>query len=169
MKSPLNIPLVRDTISKSNIDNLIDWLNTNPILTKNKLTVEFEKEWSSYLGCKYSVYVNSGSSANLAMIYSLIQSKRLKNNTVIVPAVSWTTTVTPVIQFGLQPILCECDKETLGIDIEHLEKLFIEHKPSALVLVHVLAFPCKMDEILHLCEKYDVILLEETEDSSMQP
>jgi len=162
MTDPLNIPLVRDTISKSNIDNLINWLHTNPILTKNKLTVQFEKEWSEYLGCKYSVYVNSGSSANLAMIYSLIQSKRLKNDKVIVPAVSWTTTVTPIIQFGLTPILCECDKETLGLDIEHLEKLILEHNPSVLMLVHVLAFPCKMDEILNLCEKHNIILLEDS-------
>jgi len=162
MNKPLNIPLVKDTISKSNIDNLIAWLQTNPILTKSKLTVQFEQEWSSYLGCKYSVYVNSGSSANLAMIYSLIQSKRLKNNKIILPAVSWTTTVTPAIQFGLEPILCECDKDTLGLDIDHLEKLIVEHNPAVLMLVHVLAFPCKMDQILDLCKKHDIILLEDS-------
>jgi CDP-6-deoxy-D-xylo-4-hexulose-3-dehydrase len=162
MYKNLNIPLARDTISKSNLNNLIDWLQTNPILTKNKLTIEFENKWSQYLGCKYSVYVNSGSSANLAMIYALIQSQKLKNNKIILPAVSWTTTVTPAIQFGMKPILCECDKETLGIDIEHLEQLFKEHTPAVLMLVHVLAFPCKMDEILLLCKKYDVILLEDS-------
>jgi CDP-6-deoxy-D-xylo-4-hexulose-3-dehydrase len=162
MYKNLNIPLARDTISKSNLNNLIDWLQTNPILTKNKLTIEFENKWSEYLGCKYSVYVNSGSSANLAMIYALIQSEKLKNNKIILPAVSWTTTVTPAIQFGMKPILCECDKETLGVDIKHLEQLFIEHSPAVLMLVHVLAFPCKMDEILQLCKKYDVILLEDS-------
>jgi CDP-4-dehydro-6-deoxyglucose reductase, E1 len=57
--------------------------------------------WSKWLGCKYSVFVNSGSSANLAAIYSLILSGRLKNNKIIVPAVSWVTTVTPAIQLGL--------------------------------------------------------------------
>ena len=87
MNEKLNISLVKDTISKSNIDSLIEWLKTNPNLTKSNLTIEFEKEWSSYLGCKYSVFVNSGSSANLAMVYSLIQSKRLKNNKIILPAV----------------------------------------------------------------------------------
>jgi CDP-6-deoxy-D-xylo-4-hexulose-3-dehydrase len=162
MHKNLNIPLARDTISKTNIDSLIGWLQTNPILTKNKLTIEFENKWSEYIGCKYSVYVNSGSSANLAMIYALIQSKKLKNNKIILPAVSWTTTVTPAIQFGMMPILCECDKETLGLDIKHLEQLFAEHSPAALMLVHVLAFPCKMDEILQLCKKYDVILLEDS-------
>lgn len=162
MNKILNIPLVKDTISKDNLDLLIDWLKTNPRLTKSDLTIKFEKEWSEYLGRKYSVYVNSGSSANLAMIYSLLQSKRLKNNKIIVPAVSWTTTVTPAIQFGMEPILCECDEDTLGLDVEHFEKLVIEHNPSSVILVHILGFPCKMEKILDICKKYDVILLEDS-------
>jgi len=68
------ISLVRDTIDLNDINLLIEWLKTNPILTKNKLTIEFEEKFSKYQGRKYSVYVNSGSSANLAMIYSLLIS-----------------------------------------------------------------------------------------------
>lgn len=159
----LNIPLVKDTISKDDIGALIEWLKTDPRLTKGDLTVQFEQEWSKMLGVKYSVYVNSGSSANLAMVYALKERKLLENNKkVIVPAVSWTTTVTPLIQFGLEPILCECDKDTLGIDINHLEELVKIHKPSALMLVHVLGFPCKMDEILAICKENDMILLEDS-------
>jgi len=156
------IPLVKDTIDNSDIDNLIDWLKTYPRLTKGDLTLEFEKLWSNWLGVKYSVYINSGSSANLAMIYSLLQSNKLKNNKIIVPSVSWVTTVTPTIQFGMEPILCECDKDTLGIDINHFEQLCIEHNPAAVILVHVLGFPNKMTEIIEICDKYDVILLEDS-------
>lgn len=162
MDTDLNIPLVRDTIDKHDLDSLIDWLKTNPRLTKSDLTVQFEKEWSSYLGRKYSVYVNSGSSANLLMIYSLLESKKLKNNKIILPAVSWTTTVTPAIQFGMEPILCDCDEDTLGLDLNHLEKLIIEHDPAAIMLVHVLGFPCKMKEILDMCKRYNVVLLEDS-------
>jgi CDP-6-deoxy-D-xylo-4-hexulose-3-dehydrase len=157
-----NIKLVNDTINHKDLSDLINWLKTNPKLTKGDLTIEFEKEWSKWLGTKYSVYVNSGSSANLAMIYSLLISNRLKNKKIIVPTVSWTTTVTPLIHLGLEPILCECDKETLGIDIEHFKTLIKEHKPSALIIVHILAFPCKMDEIMQLCEENDIILLEDS-------
>jgi len=156
------IPLVKDTIDNNDIDNLIEWLKTYPRLTKGDLTIEFEKIWSKWLGVKYSIFINSGSSANLAMIYSLLQSNRLKNNKIIVPSVSWVTTVTPTIQFGMQPILCECDKNTLGLDVEHFEKLCKEHNPSVVILVHVLGFPNKMKEISDICNKYNVILLEDS-------
>lgn len=156
------IPLVRDTIDKKDIKELIKWLETNPRLTKGKLTIEFEKKWSKWLGVKYSVYLNSGSSANLAMVYAIILSKKLKNKKIIVPSVSWVTTVSPTIHLGLKPILCECDKDTLGIDIDNLEYLCKTEKPSSLIIVHSLAFPNKMDEIREICDKYDVILLEDS-------
>jgi CDP-4-dehydro-6-deoxyglucose reductase, E1 len=156
------INLVKDTIDMNDINLLIDWLKTNPILTKNKLTVEFEEKFAQYQNRKYSVFVNSGSSANLLMIYSLITAGKLKNNNVIVPALSWTTTVSPIIQLGLNPILCDCDTETLGLDIEHLKLLIDENKPSAILLVHVLGFPNKMKEIQELCLDNDIILLEDS-------
>lgn len=156
------ITLVKDTIDANDISLLIEWLKTNPILTKNKLTIEFEEKFSKYQNRKYSVYLNSGSSANLAMIYSLLISDKLKNKNIIVPAVSWTTTVTPIIQLGLNPILCDCDKETLGLDIDDLKRLIQENKPSVVMLVHVLGFPNKMKEIIDLCIENDIILLEDS-------
>ena len=156
------IKLVKDTIDMNDISLLIEWLKTNPILTKNKLTIEFEEKFSKYQNKKYSVFLNSGSSANLAMIYSLLISGKLKNKNIILPAVSWTTTVTPSIHFGLTPILCECDKETLGLDIDDLKRLVKEHNPSVIMLVHVLGFPNKMKEIQDICEQNDIILLEDS-------
>ena len=96
MKTP--ITLVEDTISKEDISSLISWLQTNPRLTKATKTVEFEQAWSNWLGCKYSVFVNSGSSANLAIFYGLIVSNKLKNKKVVFPCLSWVTTVSPAIQ-----------------------------------------------------------------------
>jgi CDP-6-deoxy-D-xylo-4-hexulose-3-dehydrase len=81
----MSIKLVKDTIDFDDITKLIEWLKTNPRLTKGKLTTEFEKKWSEWLGVKYSVFVNSGSSANLAAIYSLLLSGKLKNNKIVVP------------------------------------------------------------------------------------
>jgi CDP-6-deoxy-D-xylo-4-hexulose-3-dehydrase len=156
------IKLVENTIDQNEINSLIDWLKTNPRLTKGDLTIEFEKKWSEYLGVKHSVFINSGSSANLAMIYSLVLSNRLKNNKIIVPSVSWVTTVTPVIQFGLEPIMCDCDKDNLGLDIDHFKQLIKEHKPSAVIIVHVLGVPNHMDEIISLCKENDIILIEDT-------
>jgi CDP-6-deoxy-D-xylo-4-hexulose-3-dehydrase len=156
------INLVKDTIDESDINQLIEWLKTNPRLTKGDLTIEFEKIWSKWLGVKYSVFVNSGSSANLAAIYSLILSGKLKNNKIIVPAVSWVTTVTPAIQLGLEPIMCECDMSNLGLDIEHLKKIIKEENPSSIILVHVLGFSNHMDEIVKLCNENNILLVEDT-------
>jgi CDP-6-deoxy-D-xylo-4-hexulose-3-dehydrase len=156
------IKLVKDTISNTEIDLLCDWLKTYPQLTKGKKTEEFEKNWSDWLGVKYSVFLNSGSSANLAMIYALKVGNRLKNNKIIVPCVSWVTTISPAMQFGLEPILCETDKDTLGLDVDCFEKLCKQHNPACVILVHVLGFPNKMEDIQKICKKYNVILIEDS-------
>ncbi len=156
------ISLVNDTIDQADLDKLANWLSKNPRLTKGDLTVEFEKRWSDWLGVKYSVFVNSGSSANLAAIYSLMLSGKLKNNKIIVPAVSWVTTVAPAIQLGLTPIMCDCDMGNLGLDTTHLRELIEKENPAAIILVHVLGFPNHMKEIVDLCEEYDILLIEDT-------
>lgn len=156
------IDLVKDTIDSDDIKKLISWLETNPRLTKGELNVKFEKEWSEWLGKKYSVFVNSGSSANLAALYSLLLSGKLRNNKIVVPAVSWVTTVTPAVQFGMEPIMCECDEDNLGLNIEHLKQIIKEHDPSSIILVHVLGFPNHMNEIVELCKQHNIRLIEDT-------
>ena len=156
------IDLVKDTIDLNDVKRLITWLETNPRLTKGNLTLEFEKKWSEWLGVKYSVFVNSGSSANLAAIYSLLLSGKLKNNKIVVPAVSWVTTVTPTIQLGMEPIMCDCDIDNLGLNINHLKEIIKNDNPSAIILVHVLGIPNHMDEILKLCKENDILLIEDT-------
>jgi CDP-6-deoxy-D-xylo-4-hexulose-3-dehydrase len=73
------ITLVKDTISQNELKNLCKWLLDGNKLTKDKLTIKFEDKFSNYLGSKFSVFLNSGSSANLLMIYSLLESGKLKN------------------------------------------------------------------------------------------
>ena len=92
------ILLTKETIDNHDIDKLIEWLKTYPRLTQGKLTLEYEKQWSQAIGCKYSVFVNSGSSANLLMLYSLIENGQLsKGDKVIIPAVSWSTDIAIVL------------------------------------------------------------------------
>jgi len=158
----MKVSLVKDTIDEKDISLLIEWLKTNPKLTKGNLTIEFEKKWSEYTGVKYSVYVNSGSSANLAMAQALIVSGKLRNKIIIAPAVSWVTTVTPFIQLGYDVKLVDCDRDTLGPDIEHLKKLVEQYKPATMIFVHVLGFPSKMKEIREICQEHDIILLEDS-------
>ena len=156
------ITLVKDTIDNKDIDRLVDWLKTYPRLSKGPVTLEFEEKYSNWLGTKYSVFVNSGSSANLLMLSTLKQGNYLKNNKIVVPSTAWSTDLAPVIQLGLEPILCDSNMEDLSADLEHLEKIFQEESPSVLMFVTVLGLVPDMNKIVELCFEYDVILLEDT-------
>lgn len=153
--------LAEDTIDSKDIQRLIAWLKTNPRLTKDKITLQFEDKWSRWLNRKYSVFCNSGSSANLLMFYTLLTSGILKNKKVIVPSVGWGTSIAPAIQFGFEPILCEADSDTFGLNLDHMESLLKKHRPQTVMLVQVLGVPHKMNEIKFLKEKYNFILLED--------
>ena len=157
------IKLTEDTISNSDIDGLIDWLKTYPQLTKGELTPKLEKKWSNWLGTKHSIFCNSGSSANLLMLWALIEANRITRDAkIVVPSVAWATDLAPVIQLGMTPILCDSNLEDLSVDIKHLKKIFIETKPDVLLLVSVLGLVPDMQKITELCDEYHVILLEDT-------
>jgi CDP-6-deoxy-D-xylo-4-hexulose-3-dehydrase len=156
------ITLVKDTIDNKDIDRLIDWLKTYPRLTKGPVTLELEQKWSKWLGRKYSIFCNSGSSANLLMLSALKESKYMRNNKVVVPSVAWATDLAPVMQLGFEPIIVDSNMDDLSVDLEHLEKIFRDEKPSTLMFVSVLGLVPDMDKIMDLCVRYGVTLLEDT-------
>ena len=157
------IKLVNDTIDQSDIDHLIEWLQQYPKLTKGPVTLELEALWSQWIGVKHSIFCNSGSSANLLMLWALVESNRIpKHATIVVPSVAWATDLAPVIQLGMKPLLCDINLNDLSVCLEHLETLFQSEKPDALLLVSVLGLVPDMSAIVALCERYNVILLEDT-------
>jgi len=157
------IPLVKNTIDNSDIDKLIDWLKTYPRLTKGPLTLQLEEKFSKWLGKKYSVFCNSGSSANLLMLSAFKEHHHRKNNVqVVVPSVAWATDLAPVMQLGMIPLLCDCNMDDLSVDLEHLEEIFWRKNPDALMMVSVLGLVPNMDKIVELCDRHDVMLLEDT-------
>ena len=157
------IKLAEDTINESDIDRLIEWLKTYPRLTKGPITLELEDKWSKWLGVTNTVFCNSGSSANLLMLWTLVESGRISRDCkVVVPALSWATDLSPVIQLGMTPILCDCNLGDLSADLDHLESIFKKTNPDVFILVSVLGLPPDMDRVIELCDKYDVILLEDT-------
>ena len=156
------IKLFADTIDNNDIDQLIDWLKTYPRLTKSVKTIEFEDKWSKWLGVKHSIFCNSGSSANLLMLYALLEAGYISaDSKVVVPSSSWATDLSPVIQLGLKPVLCDANLDNFSVDLKHLEQIFKDENPSTLILVSVLGLVPDMDEISKLCKKYDVILIED--------
>ena len=121
----------------------------------------FEQRFSSYIGTKYSVMVNSGSSANLLMIASLILSGRLRaGDEVIVPAVSWSTTYSPLQQYGLKAKFVDINLETLNIDLTKIRSA-ITSSTKAIFVVNLLGNPAHLDEIKNICKEKDLIMLED--------
>lgn len=158
----MTISLAEDTISHEELESLSAWILAGNRLTKNGETLAFEAEFEEYMGVKHAIVTNSGSSSNLLMIYALKEAGYLRNNKVIAPAVSWVTTVSPLMQFGFDVSLCECDAQNLGLNIDHLEQLCKTERPALIILVHVLGHANHMDEIQHICKKYDVLLIEDS-------
>ncbi len=160
------ISLTENTINQDNIMHLAQWLLGNPKLTQGEKVREFEDAFASYMGRKHAVFVNSGSSANLLMLYALklvLGEHKTKdsNYKVVIPTVSWATDLAPAIQLGLEPILADCNMDDLSVDLDHLEDIFYEHSPEALMLVSILGLVPDMERIVNLCHKYKVNLLED--------
>jgi len=127
--------LAESTIDETDIESLVGWLRGNPWLTQGPVVREFERGWAAWSGHKHALFVNSGSSANLIMYADLLESGRPPNKKVIVPAVSWATTVAPAIQLGFEPIMCDADPTTFGLDLAMLDALCNEHQPAAVIAV----------------------------------
>jgi CDP-6-deoxy-D-xylo-4-hexulose-3-dehydrase len=157
----IKFPLAKETINDDDIDALCQWLKTYPRLTKGCLTPELEKEWSNFIGTKYSVFNNSGSSANLLMIYAALLAGKIKNKKIVVPSVGWVTTISPAIQFGLEPIMVGADPKTYGMDLDELEEVCKKENPDAVIFVQVLGIPHYKERLLALKEKYGFTLLED--------
>lgn len=162
----LKYKLAKDTISEEDILALSVWLSKNPRLTQGELVKQFENKWSQWIGTKYSVFCNSGSSANLLAVNSLklkVQYQKAGTNPykAIVPSVGWSTTVSPFMQLGYQLSMCEADKNHFGLDINHLIKLIEKENPSIVALVQVLGIPNEMEKIRELQKEYNFLILED--------
>ncbi|MDB4141235.1 aminotransferase class V-fold PLP-dependent enzyme [Candidatus Pelagibacter sp.] len=157
-------PLIEDPFSNNDISEGIKVLKSKQ-LTISKKTVNFEKDFSSSLKSKYSLMVNSGSSANLLALQCLInpyRKNRLKaGDEVIIPTLCWSTSLWPIIQSNLKPVFVDINPLTLNIDESEVEKK-ITKKTKAILLVHVLGNSCDMDQIMKIKKKHNLILIEDT-------
>lgn len=124
---------------------------------------KFEKKFAKYLNRKYAVMVNSGSSANLLSINSFFYKKKNKikrNDEVIVPAIAWSTTYSPLQQLGLKIKVVDVDISDLNVDINQLKKA-ITKKTRMIVGVSILGVPSKLDEIKDICKRKNIIFFED--------
>ena len=131
----------------------------------------FEKELAAFLGVKYSLLVNSGSSANLVALsvlttHKLPDHKRVKpGDEVITVAAGFPTTVAPILQSGAIPVFVDNDPATGNIRAEQLESAFRQGKTKAVMIAHALGNPFDVASVLEFCRKYDLWLIEDNCDS----
>lgn len=133
--------------------------------TMGKQVELFEKKFAEFVGAKYAVMVNSGSSANL-LAFSALSNYKYENklnvgDEVLIPAVCWSTSVFPIIQCNLTPIFVDADPTTLNIDLEDLEKKITE-KTKAIMLVHVLGNCTNMQKLMEIVNRHNLVLIEDT-------
>ena len=153
--------LAHNTIGESEYRSMINFLKKRKYLNQSKITDKFQKNFSKFLKINHSIFVNSGSSANLLIAQTLIEGKFIKNKTVVLPAVSWSTTVSPYIQLGYKIILCDCDKENLGLSIEHLEKICKKYNPGLVKVVNVLGHSNDFKRIEKLKKRFNFQIIED--------
>ena len=152
-------PLMRNNIIKEDLDCLVEFLQQDdPILTQSENVKAFEREWSKWLGVKHSIFVHSGSAANLVTIAALKQLKG--EGEVIVPTLTWVSDVASVLHANLKPVFVDINPQTLGMNISQvLEKL--NDQTRAVFLTHVLGYNALEQELLDELNKRNIPLIED--------
>lgn len=150
-----------DDVAEALDSLLIGWPTIGPKVR------QVEDKIANLLGVRHAIMVNSGGSANFLSLY-LLTSPYVRpdrclrpGDEVITPAVTWLTTVAPIIQVGCIPVLVDVNLGTYDICAKQVERN-ITGKTRALMIVHPLGHACEMSEILALCEKHNLILIEDT-------
>ena len=134
-------------------------------LTTGRFNRKFEKELSEFIGIKYLITVNSGSSANLVAFSTLTSSKLgnraiKKGDEVIGVAAGFPTTVNPIVQFGAVPVFVDIDLTTHNVNVDLIEAA-ITPKTKAIMLAHTLGNPYNVEKVKALCDKYNLWLVED--------
>ena len=133
-------------------------------ITMASHTRKFELAFAKKLGVKYALMVNSGSSANLLATFAagnpLKKNCLKRGDEVLIPALCWSTSIWPLVQFGLKPVLVDIDIQTLNINIEDLIKK-ITKKTKAIMLINVLGISSDLFKIKKIANKYKLIIIED--------
>jgi len=112
---------MHDAITRDDRHILCEFINSTDRYTQGEKVKEFEKQWSEWLGSKYSLMVTSGSTANLLLLAAVKELFNVPNGSkVLVPACTWVTNVSPVIQLGLEPVFCDINLNNFSFDTDSL-------------------------------------------------
>jgi len=145
-------PLMKNNITLGDRYNLAKFVLTSDRFTNGKKVRSFEKEWSNWLGCKHSLFVSSGSTANYLLLSSVKEYYGLKDgDKVLVPADTWVTNIGPVIQLGFTPIFCDINLDNFSFCEEDLQYISKEHPDIKLIFTtHLIGFPANNNKYAEL-------------------
>lgn len=158
------VPPAGKVIGANEMKNMVE-ASLDGWLTAGRFNEKFEVELANYVGTKYAITVNSGSSANL-VAFAALTSKRLGNRAilpgdeVIGVAAGFPTTINPILQMGAVPVFVDIDIPSYNIKIDAL-KAAIGPKTKAIMLAHTLGNPYNLEIITELCAKHELWLIED--------
>ena len=158
MKAKFNHPLMHDNFTKNDFKVLTKFLTKNPVLTQSKLVSQFEKNWSKWLGVKYSVFVNSGSSANLLTM--TILKMIYGSGEIIVPALTWVSDITSVIQNNFKPVFVDIDLKNLSMQESQIIRK-INKNTRAIFITHAQGFNGLTQNLINHLKKKKIDLIED--------
>jgi CDP-4-dehydro-6-deoxyglucose reductase, E1 len=159
VKNNFSWQLINDSITKEDKKALTDFINTDGVrFTQGEQVRKFEEEWSKWVGCKHSVYVNSGASANYIMASMMKEKKGLGE--VIVSPLGWVSDVSPLVNLGFTPVFVDVDLKSMSITLENIKKA-VTDKTVGITLVHVLGFNAVNDELVKFCKDEDLFFIED--------
>lgn len=165
MPQHLNFPLVDSSYDNDEILACIGTLLAGQLTMGPKVRA-FEDAFAKYLGVPHAVMVNSGSSANLLALSALTNPARsarlMPGDHVAVPAVCWSTSLWPVLQTQLKPVIVDVDPHTLNLSIPSLRAALERYPIKAVMMVHILGNSTDMGELLKLVKEKDLMLIEDT-------
>ena len=143
-------------ITQSDKLKLIEFISSSDMYTCGKKVEEFENKWSEWLGCKHSLFVTSGSTANLLLLASIKEFYNIPNGSkVLVPACTWVTNVSPVFQNGLEPVFCDINLDNYSFDTDNLP----DDDIKIVFITHLLGLNAPMEKLKN---KYqDAIFIED--------
>ena len=158
------IPLMKSTFlnEQSTKEALAKFILKAKQLSMGEQVAAFEEEFAIFQGAKNAILVNSGGSANLAMLQSLKNLGRLKDGDKIgFSALTWSTNVMPILQLGMQPVPVDCDRSTLNTMSHQLKQRLNETDLQAFFITNALGFAGDLSNIRDVCHENDIILIED--------
>jgi CDP-6-deoxy-D-xylo-4-hexulose-3-dehydrase len=156
----MKYPLMRNNITRKDLDAMIEHLKQDdPILTNGPKCRQFEEAWSEWLGVKYSVFVNSGASANLLSM-TMLKIMYPEGGEIIVPPLTWVSDIASVLQTGFTPVFVDIDLDTLGMNSDAILNALTPNT-RAVFLSHIQGFNALNDDLLIELNKWGVHLIED--------